>query len=321
MTVLVTGSSGHLGEGIVRTLRAQRRPVVGLDILPSPFTDRIGSITDRDFVKSCMVGVRAVIHAATLHKPHIATHSKQAFIDTNVTGTLALLEEALAAGVAAFVYTSTTSTFGGALTPPAGAPAAWITEEVAPIAKNIYGVTKLAAEHLCEFFSRQGRLPVIILRTARFFPEADDDVEIRRNYEPANVQANELLYRRADLEDVVAAHLLALERSSDIGFGRYIVSAATPFASGDLAALRRDAPRVVQGLFPDCAELYAARNWILFPAIDRVYVSRLAMTELGWRPKRDFRRLLESLRTGEDFRSPLALEVGSKGYHASARSR
>src|SRR5271155_2957306 len=97
MTILVTGSSGHLGEAMVRSLRARGRPVLGVDITPSPFADRVGSITDRDFVRACMVGVRAVVHAATLHKPHIATHSHQAFVDTNVTGTLVLLEEAVSA--------------------------------------------------------------------------------------------------------------------------------------------------------------------------------------------------------------------------------
>ena len=108
----------------------------------------------------CMAGVRAVIHAATLHKPHVATHARQDFVDVNVSGTLTLLEEAVRAGVGAFVFTSTTSTFGSALTPAAGEPAAWVTEEVAPVPRNIYGVTKLAAESLCELFARKERLPV-----------------------------------------------------------------------------------------------------------------------------------------------------------------
>ena len=54
MTVLVTGSSGHLGEALVRTLQAQRREVIGIDIFPGAFTRRVGSITDRDFVSRCM---------------------------------------------------------------------------------------------------------------------------------------------------------------------------------------------------------------------------------------------------------------------------
>ncbi|NIP22337.1 MAG: NAD(P)-dependent oxidoreductase, partial [Phycisphaerae bacterium] len=52
----------------------------------------------------------AVIHTATLHKPHVGTHSRQEFVDTNISGTLNLLEEASASGCKAFIYTSTTST-------------------------------------------------------------------------------------------------------------------------------------------------------------------------------------------------------------------
>ena len=47
MTVLVTGSSGHLGEALMRTLRASGRAALGLDIIPGPFTDEVGSIADR----------------------------------------------------------------------------------------------------------------------------------------------------------------------------------------------------------------------------------------------------------------------------------
>ena len=323
MTVLVTGSAGHLGEALMRTFRGVARPALGIDIKPSPCTDRVGSVGDRGFVDECMRGVRTVIHAATLHKPHVATHTKQNFVDTNVTGTLVLLEAAVAAGVECFLYTSTTSTFGAALTPAAGEPAAWVTESVAPIPKNIYGVTKLAAESLCELFSRKERLPTLVLRTSRFFPEDDDDASKRSEYETANSQANELLYRRVDIEDVVSAHLLAEQRlratgfRPDSDFRRYIISATTPFRQGDLAGLRLDAADVVRRLFPECEALYAARGWKLFPSIDRVYVNDLAVAELGWRPKYDFRHVLESLRTNEDFRSPLAREVGKKGYHAT----
>jgi UDP-glucose 4-epimerase len=315
--VLVTGSAGHLGEAMVRVLRAQHRPVLGVDLNPSPFTDRVGSITDRDFVRESMAGVHAVVHAATLHKPHVATHSREAFVDTNVTGTLVLLEEAASAGVQSFVYTSTTSVFSGALTTEAGAPAAWITDSVVPVAKNIYGVTKLAAEHLCELFALRQQLPVVVLRTARFFPEADDDAAIRGRYAIANIQANELLYRRADIEDVVEAHLLAIQRAPAIGFGRYIISATTPFTRRDLAALGQDAPSVVHRLFPESRDLYAAQGWTFFPKVDRVYVNNQAISALGWLPKYDFRRVLNSLRLAEDFRSPLALAVGSKGYHST----
>lgn len=315
MTILVTGSAGHLGEAILRTLRGRESPARGIDLKPSPFTDAVGSIVDPDFVREQMDGVTAVIHTATLHKPHVATHSMQAFIDTNVTGTLNLLESATAAGVKSFVFTSTTSAFGSQLRPEAGQAAVWVTEELPPVPKNIYGTTKLMAENLCELFFRERGLPVVVLRTSRFFPEDDDDPAMRSAYPLDNAQANELLYRRLDIADAVSAHLLAVERAPEIGFGRYIVSATTPFEPRHLAALSRDAAGVVRELYPDCAQLYAGHGWQLFHEIDRVYVNARARRELGWHPEFDFAHVLRSLRDGSDFRSALAREVGSKGYH------
>lgn len=315
MTILVTGSAGHLGEALMRVLREAGRDVRGIDIKPSAFTDLAGSIADRAFVRRAMKGARAVIHAATLHKPHVATHGYSEFVETNIAGSFNLLEAAAEAGVGAFVFTSTTSAFGSALTPSPGDPAAWITEDVTPIPRNIYGVTKVAAEGFCELFARRHGLPIVILRTSRFFPEADDDADIRSRYETANAQANELLYRRVDIEDVVSAHLLAVGKAKEIRFGRYIVSAPTPFSRDDLAELRSDAASVVRRHFPQCEALYAARDWRPFPTVDRVYVSTRAMEALGWEPRYDFYHVLSCLRRNEDFRSPLAREIGSKGYH------
>src|SRR5271163_4878705 len=109
MKFLVTGSAGHLGEALVRTLLNLNHEVVGLDVIESPFTTHVGSISDRATVARCMSGVEVVFHAATLHKPQIATHGRQEFVGTNIIGTLNLLEEAVSAGVRSFVYTSTTS--------------------------------------------------------------------------------------------------------------------------------------------------------------------------------------------------------------------
>ena len=314
--ILVTGSAGHLGEALMRTLHASGRQAIGVDLKASPFTTMVGSIVDRMLVRQWVSGVDAIIHAATLHKPHVATHSKQDFIDTNISGTLTLLEEAAAVGVRAFVFTSSTSVFGRALTPPPGAPAAWITEDVVPLPKNIYGVTKLAAEQLCELFHRTRGLPTIVLRTSRFFPDPDDRKKTRDAYDDGNVKANEFLYRRADVEDVVSAHLLALENAATLGFGRYIVSATTPFTRDDLQDLHTNAHAAVVRRVPGYVDVYAQRGWSMFPRIDRVYVNDRARRDLGWNPRYDFARVIELLRAGEDPRSPLARAIGAKMYHA-----
>jgi len=320
MRVLVTGSSGHLGEALVRTLLDLRHDVVGLDLIKGPYTTDIGTIADHRFVARCMAGVERVFHPATLHKPHVATHSRQEFIDTNITGTLNLLEEAVVAGVRSFVYTSTTSVLGDALVPPTDAPAAWITEEATPAPKNIYGVTKAAAEDLCQLFHRNQRLACVVLRTSRFFPEEDDNRAVRQAYCDANVKANEFLYRRVDIADVVSAHMLAAERAPAIGFRKYIISATTPFRREDLVALRTDAPRVVRELVPDYEAEYERRRWEMFSSIGRVYVNERARTELGWQPRYDFTHVIRCLRAGADPKSDLARLVGSKGYHAEVFS-
>ncbi|SFE07798.1 Nucleoside-diphosphate-sugar epimerase [Chitinophaga sp. CF118] len=316
--VLVTGSTGHLGEALVRILKSLHYEVVSLDVLASPFTTHQGTISDRDFVKQCMKGVKSVFHTATLHKPHVATHSPQDFVDTNITGTLNLLQEAVAAGIESFVFTSTTSVFGDALIPPAGAPAAWITEDVTPVPKNIYGVTKAAAEDLCQLYHRNHGLACIILRTSRFFPEEDDHKGMRDAFTDDNLKTNEYLCRRVELEDAVSAHILAATRAPKIGFGKYIISATTPFLPGDMADLRTNAPLVLQRLIPDYEAIYKHHNWRMHPGIDRVYVNERARKDLGWEPRYDFRYALERLKAGDDLRSSLAKLVGSKGYHTEA---
>lgn len=314
--ILVTGSAGHLGEALMRTLAERDADAVGVDILASEFTTHVGSISDRAFVAGLMRGVDTVFHSATLHKPHVATHTRQDFIDTNITGTLNLLEEATLAGVRSFVFSSTTSLFGDALVPAPGEPAAWITEEVKPVPKNIYGVTKTAAEDLCQLFARNNGLSCLVLRISRFFPEEDDRKAARDTFDDGNLKVNELLFRRVDIADAVEAHLLAARRAPDIGFDRYIISATTPFDRKDLAQLRTDAAAVVHRYAPGFETEYARRGWKLPDGTDRVYVNQKAREALGWQPRHDFAHAVEELKADRDPRSELARLVGSKGYHS-----
>jgi UDP-glucose 4-epimerase len=317
MRVLVTGSSGHLGEALMRTLAATEHEAVGLDILPSPWTTFVGSVADPAMVARCMRGVDVVMHTATLHKPHVATHSKQDFVEVNISGTLNLLEEAVAQSVSRFVFTSTTSVFSRRCQPGPEQPAVWVTEDLTPLPKNIYGVTKLAAEGLCELFHFRTRLPCLILRTSRFFPEEDDTASVRNRFAADNAKVNELLYRRVDLGDAARAHIRAMERAMEIGFGRYIITATTPFLESDLERLRGAAADIVEGCTPYRDE-YVRRGWRMNDDVARVYVNTLARRELGWQPRVDFAEALRRLRQGERPFGPLTYEVGAKGYHPAS---
>jgi UDP-glucose 4-epimerase len=313
--ILVTGSSGHLGEALVRAIRASGCEVVGLDRRDSPFTSFVGSTTDRGVVQAALRGVDAVIHTAALQQPHLVSHHPSEFIETNVVGTLILLEEAQSSGVRSFVCTSSTSAFGRALSADAGTSATWITEDVTPVPRNIYGVTKIAAEQLCELAAFQSGLGVVVLRIARFFPELDDNEQVRAEYSNQNAKVNEFLYRRVDIADVVDAHLLAVASATELGFARLIISATTPFERTEVGALAHDAPGVVKRLFPDYETEYERRGWKMFPTLDRVYDNARARRVLNWTPHYDFGRVLEQLKADEEPGSPLARLIGAKGYH------
>lgn len=211
MRTLVTGSSGHLGEALVRTLRQRGADVVGLDSRPSKWTDVVGSVTDPGLLREVMAGVEVVFHTATLHKPQLAFVPSHEFVETNISGTHHLLEAAVAANVRSFVMTSSTTVFGDALVPPPGEPAAWIDESVVPIPKNIYGVTKAAAEDLCQLAHRNDGLACVVLRVARFFAEFDDMPDDYDGRTDDNIKANEYACRRVALEDAVDAHLRAAQ--------------------------------------------------------------------------------------------------------------
>ena len=220
----------------------------------------------------------------------------------------------------AFVFTSTTSTFGRALVPPPGEPAAWITEDVVPVPKNIYGATKVAAEDLCELIQRDSGLPCIVLRTSRFFPEGDDDDHARSAFDGDNLKVSEFLYRRVDIEDVVDAHLLAIERAPESAL-RATSSAPPPRSRATTcASCAATPPRWCARRVPAFEAEYARRGWSMVPAIDRVYVNDRARRELGWQPRHDFAAVIARLRADADFRSPLARVIGAKGYHRQAPS-
>jgi len=299
MRVLLTGSSGWLGRFLAARLRLEGHVVTGLDVVPGADTDLLGSVADRALIDRTFGehGIEAVIHSGALHKPDIARHPRQAFVDVNVTGTLNLLEAAVAAGNDRFVFTSTTSLMvSEALHSGRIGRAAWMTEDYGPLEpRNIYGVTKLAAEQLCRLAHREQGLAICILRTSRFFPEDDDT---HRDRSGPNIKANELLNRRLTVEDAAEAHVAALEKAPELGFGTFIVSAPPPFSPDDCEELALDAAAVVARYFPEAPGLYARAGWTLPARIDRVYVPAAAEARLGFRARTGFASILEAIAQG-----------------------
>ena len=302
MRILLTGSSGWLGRFVAPMLRERGHQVVGLDVAVGADTDVVASVADRAAVERVFgdYGIEAVIHCGALHKPDIARYSATHFIEVNEIGTLNLLECAVVAGHDRFVFTSTTSLmiradvragFAGGAT-----EAFWLDEQFGPLLpRNIYGVTKRAAENLCRLYHERHGLGIAILRTGRFFPEEDDTLT-----HPAgpNLKANEFLNRRLSVRDAARAHLVALEKAPSLGLDTFILSAPPPFVRGDARALMTDARALIASRFPDVDELYAARDWVLPERIERVYDSSRSRDVLGFTYETDFAAILSALREG-----------------------
>ncbi len=301
MKVLVTGSSGWLGRHLVPLLKDAGHEPMGLDVVSSAWTDVVSSVTDRDTLDKLFAREKfdGVIHAGALHKPDIARYEQQTFIDVNVSGTLNLLSAAVENHVTRFVFTSTTSLMiSQRIREERTDEAVWLDEDSGPIEpRNIYGVTKLAAEGLCRQHYLEHGLRTVVLRTARFFPEEDDTL---RGLTGPNLKANELLNRRATVRDMARSHISAVEHAHDVGFGLYIVSAPTPFSRSDTRRLKTDAVSVVGAIFPGAHALYQSVGWQLPVTIGRVYDGSRITRELGFSYETSFQTILDALRDGRE---------------------
>ncbi len=277
--LLITGSSGHSGSQIAKLLQSSFE-VIGLDRIPGPETKLIGDLTDEEFISESMKGIHYVIHTAALHAPHVATHSRKDFVDTNITGTLNLLEAASKNGVEGFVYTSTTSLYGESMSN--NDSAVWITEEVQTKPRDIYDITKIAAEELCKDFFNQENLKTVVLRVSRFWDEPLPEKVFYR------------MYRGLDVRDVAYAHQLALETELK-NFEVFNISAEPIFSQEDLHDLMHHTKEILEGKIPSIFKLYKEKDWEMPSQIDRVYVIEKAKRILGYEPKYNIKELIDSL--------------------------
>jgi nucleoside-diphosphate-sugar epimerase len=262
----MTGSSGpKVGHLVARTLAASHS-LVGVDAQPGTHTHCLADIRAVADWTPLLDGVDAVVHFAALHAPHRETHSRDAFLATNVDATSRLVEAATQQGVHKFVLASTTSVYGRSMRTPGRA--AWVTESMPPIAEDIYDETKLAAEALCrDAFS--DKFQTVALRFSRCFPE------------PPPLMALYRLYRGIDARDVADAFRRALDQN----FARFAainISGATPFQEDDCEALWHAPENVLNRRAPGLVAAFRARGWDLPHRIDRVYVSSKAERELNF---------------------------------------
>jgi len=272
--ILVTGSSGKLGKEIVRLLRMNNYDVLGIDLLKSNTTNEIIDIRDRNVIKEVTKGIDAIIHTAALHGKHTdLNYPRDMFIETNISGTNNLLSASVENGINKFLYTSTTSIYGTAMVNDK--QAVWVDEKLIPEPRDIYDITKLSCELLCQdYFEKEG-IETSVLRVSRFLPEDD------------NTKANHRIYRGLDEVDGAIGHQLVLEKKID-SFEIYNISNESPFKKEDLVELFRNPKKVICKYYPEAEEFYKRNNWKFMKKIDRVYSIEKAKMDLNYKPKKNF---------------------------------
>ena len=171
--ILITGSDGfigsHLTEALVRAGHSVRAFVMynsfnswgWLDQSPKDIRDNLdvfaGDIRDPHGVKTAMKGCDTVLHLAALIAIPYSYHSPDTYIDTNIKGTLNVLQAARELGVKRIVHTSTSEVYGSARFVP-------ITENHPLQGQSPYSATKIAADQLAYSFYASFGLPVTIAR-------------------------------------------------------------------------------------------------------------------------------------------------------------
>jgi NAD dependent epimerase/dehydratase len=171
--ILVTGADGFIGSHLVETLIAAGHDVRAfvyynsfsswgwLDTLPPSVTRNLdvfmGDIRDPNGVHEAMQGCAVVFHLAALIGIPFSYHSPDSYIDTNIKGTLNVLQAARKTGAERVLVTSTSEVYGTAQYAP-------IDEKHPFQGQSPYSATKIGADRLAESFYRSFETPVVIVR-------------------------------------------------------------------------------------------------------------------------------------------------------------
>jgi UDP-glucose 4-epimerase len=255
--VLVTGADGFIGSHLVERLASAGAQVTALaqynsfdsagwldDVAPGLQQGlRIvrGDIRDPGFVRTLVEGQNVVFHlAALIAIPHSYV-APASFVETNITGTLNVLEAARLHGIERIVHTSTSEVYGTAQTTP-------IAEDHPYQAQSPYAASKLGADLMSEAFFRSFDVPVVVLRPFNTYGPRQSEravipTIIRQALDPtcAMINVGDLAPRR-DFTFVgdMAEAFFAVGSAPDVDYARaYNAGTGRSFAIGEILHIVR----------------------------------------------------------------------------------
>lgn len=278
MNVLVTGSSGRIGESVAKALEASGYSVIGIDKRDGRFTSYLGDICNTLFIENIIKQCDYIVHTAAYHAPHVGLISDQEFYKV-VLATKEIANLAVKLGVKKIIFTSSTAVYGHAS--KAQNKAVWVDEATIPMPKTIYHTTKIEAEDYLNKIALEHNLSCVLIRMSRCFAE------------PANHMAVYRLHRGIDRRDVARAHLLALENEKLPVFERFVISGETPFCFSACEELFSNPSSQLMKTSPNLVDWLKEIKMGLPNSIDRVYDSSKAKKLLGWHPKYGFEELIK----------------------------
>ena len=256
MKIIVTGGSGFLGTALCKQLRLAGHEVKNLDLRTSATEQtEIIDIREQAQLSGMFVGADAVFHLAALIEAGESVKTPQSFIDTNLTGTLNVLEAMRQSGVKKILFSSSAAIYGEPLTTP-------ITEDQRTLPISPYGMTKLAMEALISSYVYNYGFTGVALRYFNLYGPGENHQpethaiprfidQLRHDHEITiwgdGLHQRDYLY----IDDVVRAHLLAL--SLEGGYHYMNLASSKPSTVLDLvqhlAEILQKTPRIKH--FPD----------------------------------------------------------------------
>jgi len=298
LKVLVTGADGFIGSHLTEQLVKNGAEVTGLscynsfdaygwlDYLPDAVRDKLtlvrGDVRDPAFIRRIVKGQDIVFHlAALIAIPHSYV-STQSYVETNITGTLNVLEAARDGGVRRMVHTSTSEVYGSALTMP-------ISETHPLQGQSPYSASKIGADMMAEAFARSFELPVAILRPFNTFGPRQSEravipTVLRQMLDPAceviEIGDPSTVRDFTFVNDTVAA-FLAVGMTSSVAFGQpYNAGSGTAVTVGDLIELAAELTGCNKPVCHAPGRMRPGKSEVRALLADS---SRLA-ADTGWRP-------------------------------------